>query len=201
MATATATVFENQEAVQHNTQIKERFDQLLYTEENQINESLAETESWALKARTYGAYDSTIAPERPAQTVTEVPTRTRVDSPIFTPETLDRTIERTNMTQETEVAPVQEIQETVKATKEHSFSLSLAAKIAIGVFAGIVAVIVTVIGSNSAKIEAKKGTIKALEERRNELLVQNSELEQMIENSKSAEAISAWALANGYVHD
>ena len=110
-----ATVFENrpapaytppqEDAALHNALIKERYEKLKNAEATQLAESISEAERAPYAAPRAAA--SVLAPERPEKTApaftAPVPERTplgnevvhtKVDSPLFTPETLDRTIQR-----------------------------------------------------------------------------------------------------------
>ena len=90
LETRTFTQTAEREAELHNAQIKRRYEQLRSTEESQLKESIqsAERDSFAVRN-----FSSTATIDRPfVQPQAPVYSHTRVESSLFTTETLEKTI-------------------------------------------------------------------------------------------------------------
>lgn len=179
-------------AALHNAQINERYLRL----KNAIDEQFEEA-----KAEAYAPRASVLAPERPVETAAPEAvefTYTRVDSPLFTAETLDRTLERNAAYEEASVlempvaAPVQET--------AASYALNMSAvKKAVAAFVGTVAVLLTAIGINTRIINANEAKIAMIEQRNAAVVAEIAELQEQIAIAESEETIAAFAEANGMV--
>lgn len=244
-----ATVFENRpapvstrpedEAALHNAHIKERYEKLRNAEATQLSESFSEAERSAYSAP--GASASTLAPERPRETFSysSAPTEeaprtngyvhTRVDSPLFTPETLDRTLRREDYGFMAPVAPEEQkaevneemaVSETVNVPvnapaapvempvtavnvepRAEGYALNGLAKMVIAAFAALVIVMLTVICINTQVIRRKTVQLRNLEQRQEELVQENAELEKNIEDAKSFDKILEYAEEHGMIYD
>ena len=180
----------DKEAELHNSRINNMYTILQNAESEQL-ERLWEEAKRAPQA-------SVLAPEKPA----EVPVyeHTPVQSDIFTPATLDRTIERN-----VPVYPVYQPAPTQVAVEaeqeEYSFSLTSAAKKAIAIFASAAAVMMTLICVNTHTINLRKAEISALELSNANARVAITQLEEEIAEESSEEAIRAWARAQGLIEE
>ena len=230
--TAFAPVRE-EEALRHNALIKERYKQLLQNaEEDQLSESISRAEK--APVASYPARASVLAPERPAEKPEQyfapaqapaenVTVHERVNSPLFTPETLDRTI------RESAFAPaVAEPETDVFAAREEavrpaayelpevrpmpvaavnaeaaveSYGLSAFAMKMIAAFAAAVIMLLTIIGINSYVISQKAKQLKNLEQKRQQLEEKNAELEARIEEATSYEKVLEFVKENGMILD
>lgn len=219
------------EASVHNAQIKERYRELLQnTEESQLSElSRAETSVRA----------SVLAPERPVSPAFEpvsapfvsapeehVTVHTRVSSPLFTPETLDRTIRESGMEEmfrapeeavssEAALSSAASVAEpvfgnagvaempvaavNVGETVRESYGLSAFAVKALAAFGATVVLLLSVIGINSRVIAQKTNQLRSLEQRRERLAEETAELEARIEEATSYEKVLEFVQENGMV--
>lgn len=180
-------------AALHNAQINERYLRL----KNAVDEQFEEA-----KAEAYAPRASVIAPERPVQTAapeTVEFTHTRVDSPLFTAETLDKTLER-NAVKEEAVILEMPVATPVQETAATSYSLNMSAvKKAVAAFVGTVAVMLTAIGINTRIINANEAKIAMIEQKNAAVVAEIAELQEQIAIEESEEAIAAFAQANGMV--
>lgn len=200
------------EAEKHNALIRERYERLRMTEETQLHESFTEAEREKAYAQYAAPRASVLAPERPVEVsapVTETPSfaHTRVESPLFTTETLERTISEGRAEA---AAPVLDTYATahgevydVPAPVYHSeaYSLSRLAKGVLAAFGATVVVMLSIIGLNTRNIQKKNVKLRQLEDKRAELESRDVELENRIEEATSFERVSEWAAQNGYVFD
>ena len=189
------------EAELHNRQIKERYEQLLSAEEAQLSESLGSV--------TAPVYNATVTPERtsnPSIPTTPVYSHTRVESSLFTTETLERTVavereaQKETFTQAVAPTPVQSVA-TVQKAEEISYAFSNFAKAVAAAFAVLVIVMLAVIGLNSRAIARNNVKIRRLEERKQELQEESEDITARMEEITSEEYVKRWAEANGYVFD
>lgn len=238
-----ATVFENrpapvytppeEEAALHNARIKERYEQLRNAEATQLAESISEAERAPYAATRASA--PALAPERPERTAsypaapaTEGAPRTaeyvhtKVNSPLFTPETLDRTIRREDYdfapsetpdvsaadllaasVQTAGGAAVAEMPVTAVnvGVREESYGFSRFAKMVMAAFAALVIVMLTVICINTQVISSKSAQLRRLETERQALVEENAALEGRIEEAKSPEKILEYAQEHGMIFD
>ena len=244
-----ATIFDNRtetaytpvredEATIHNANIKEKYRQLLQSaEEDQLSESFSRAE------RSSSARASVLSPERPsapervspsfqpapfrpeAPAEEHVTVHTRVDSPLFTPEMLERTMRggeapvsdfggaaemyapaaemyAAEMPAAVPMAPaVAEMPVAAVNTEaaEESYGLSAFAIRMIAAFAAAVVMLLTVIGINSYVIRQKTNQLRNLEQRREQLVEETEALEMQIEEATSYEAILEYAQKHGMI--
>ena len=186
------------EAVEHNSLIKERYEQLLSTEEAQLNESLGSVFA--------PAQNTTVAPTyTPVEPITPVYTRTKISSSLFTTETLERQIA---VEKEAEIArqkmqaamPVQSVA-VAQRVEEASYTFSNFAKACAAAFVAIVLVMLAVIAINSRIIERNNVKIRRLEDKREELQERSEEIAARMQEITSEEYVKSWAEANGFVFD
>lgn len=178
----------DQEAELHNSRINNMYTILQNAESEQL-ERLWEEAKRAPQA-------SVLAPEKPA----EVPVyeHTPVQSDLFTPATLDRTIERSVPTYPVyQPAPTQVAVEAEK--EEFTYSLTSAAKKAIAIFASAAAVMMTLICVNTHVINLRKAEISALELSNANARVAIAQLEEQIAVESSEESIREWAFTQGLI--
>lgn len=200
MATAVETKVVQDEALReaerHNALIKQRYELLKSASEDQINESVSSVDQNVTRA-----YSATLTPERPVYTPTAPTyTHTRVDSPIFTPETLDKTIGATaTMVSPVEVAAPQAVE--TPATVQATFSLTRFAFAAMAAVVMVVALMLAAIGALSNISMQNSIKIRQLEDRKADLQAQISEVEEQIADVRSEEYIKAWAKENGFVFE
>ncbi len=207
-----ATLLENQkmntitapdrDAELHNAQISENYRLLRDAEERQFA-SLEEE-----KATAYSSVRSSVlAPERPAPVQSPVApteyTHERVQSPLFTTETLDRAIRNNTPVAPvipTPVAPV-EIQsvQTEAVAQEPTFALSSFAKTVAAVFAAVIVMMLTLICINTQIINERAARLSELESQQRTLIQKSIKLREQIEDATSEESIEEFALKNGMV--
>ena len=186
-----AAAIENAAAL-HNAQINERYLRL----KNAIDEQFEE-----VKAEAYAPRASVLAPEKPVETTkpeTVEFTHTRVDSPLFTAETLDRTLERNAVAEQETVLEMPTVAPTMEVAPAYSLNMS-AVKKAVAAFVGTVAVLLTVIGINTQIINANEAKIAMIEQRNAAVVAEIAELQEQIAIAESEETIAAFAQANGMV--
>lgn len=179
----------DQEAELHNSRINNMYTILQNAESEQL-ERLWEEAKRAPQA-------SVLAPEKPA----EVPVyeHTPVQSDLFTPATLDRTIERSVPTYPVyQPAPTQVAVEA-EQEQEYAYSLTSAAKKAIAIFASAAAVMMTLICVNTHVINLRKAEISALELSNANARVAIAQLEEQIAVESSEESIREWAFTQGLI--
>ena len=223
-----ATVFENrpapvytppeEEAALHNARIKERYEQLRNAEATQLAESISEAERAPYAATRASA--PTLATEGAPRTAEYV--HTKVNSSLFTPETLDRTIRREDYdfapsetpdvsaadllaasVQTAGGAAVAEMPVTAVnvGVREESYGFSRFAKMVMAAFAALVIVMLTVICINTQVISSKSAQLRRLETERQALVEENAALEGRIEEAKSPEKILEYAQEHGMILD
>ena len=187
---------EDQERKLHNSKINERYKEILVTVEGQFGKE--ETETTATYSPVMDA---------PAPTVEQAPrvteyTPSGVAASLFTTETLDRMaakpVEDTFaptviMPQAVEVAtPVME--------KEASYSLTPMAMVVMAVFTAVVVIMLALIGMNTQTIQRKSLRLKNLEEKKQELIERNEELQRYIEELQTEESIIKRATEAGLLN-
>ena len=196
MATFTATMTREQQATAeaaalHNAQINERYLRL----KNAVDEQFEE-----VKAQAYAPQASVLAPERPLETVAleQEFTHTRVESPLFTAETLDKTLERNAQAEQTIALEIPTAAPTMEIAPTYSLNMT-AVKKAVAAFVGTVAVLLTAIGINTQIINANEAKIAMIEGRNAAVVAEIAELQEQIAIAESEETIAAFAQANGMV--
>lgn len=193
----------------HNAMIRERYRRLQNAEADQFaSEPKAQTVTQPVRA-------SVLTPERPmvetpaveqVPKVTEfVPTPTRTQSPVFTTEKFAATQEQTaTYTPPQQVAemPVELYTPTATATAvEAQYSLSRMAKLVMAAFTALVVVMLTLISVNSSIIRQKQIRIRNLEQKKEQLLEQNEEIQRRIQMAQSEETIREYALSQGMIQE
>ena len=194
------TLVVDREAQVHNAQISERYQRLKNAEEQQFAEFTEQ-----------GVYATTYAPERsaPVQQPTQQPQapqygHTRVESPLFTVETLERTWQRNEtayMPTRVEMPPQQQtaVQESTKAEVQPTYSLTAAAKKAIAAVSVAATVMMTMIGINSYALRAQAMQIAAQEASNAAARAELVRIQNEINFESSEEVIAQWATENGMV--
>lgn len=178
----------DKEAELHNSRINNMYTILQNAESEQL-ERLWEEAKHAPQA-------SVLAPEKPA----EVPVyeHTPVESDLFTPATLDRTIERSVPTYPVyQPAPTQVAVEAEQ--EEYAYSLTSMAKKAIAIFASAAAVMMTLICVNTHVINMRRAQIRELELSNANARAAIAQLEEQIAIESSEESIREWAIAEGLI--
>ena len=196
MATATETKTQVMpvvdEATVHNAGISERYLRL----KNAIDEQFEEAKAQATSARA-----SVLSPERPPEVVQ--PTQmeyghTRVQSELFTVQTLDRTLER--HAESVSVQPEIVLPSVQPQAQEDSYSLNMSVvKKALLIFASTATVLLSIIGINTQIINATEARIAGLTQKNAEIVAEIEELQEKIAYEKSEEVIASFAEANGLV--
>ncbi len=182
------TMVIDKEAELHNSRINNMYTILQNAESEQL-ERLWEEAKHAPQA-------SVLAPEKPA----EVPTyeHTPVESDLFTPATLDRTIERSvPLYPAYQPAPTEVAVEAEK--EEFTYSLTSMAKKAIAIFASAAAVMMTLICVNTHIINLRRAEIRELEQSNANARIAIARLEEEIAEARSEETIREWALQEGLI--
>ncbi len=186
----------DREAELHNAQIKERYRILKDAEDRQFAESFEREQS--VRA-------SVIAPERPATLETPIETPTysheRVDSSLFTTETLDRAIRNNTPTASMmPIAPVEIQPSKVEAAVEETvFGLSSFAKTVAAVFCAVIVTMLTMICINTQIINEKAAKLAELEKQQRTLIQRSAKLQDQLEEATSDETIEEFALKYGLV--
>ena len=178
----------DREAQAHNAQINDMYALLRDTESEQLERLWAEAK--------LGARNSVAAPEQTSNTATVEHTPVRSD--LFTPSTLDRTLERGARVQpQSTVAPAV----TISAPRQEavSFSLTSAAKKAIAIFASAAMVMLTAISVNTQWINNREMEIARLEARNASVREEIAQIQSDIEYYSSEEVILQWAAENNFI--
>ncbi len=182
------TMVIDKEAELHNSRINNMYTILQNAESEQL-ERLWEEAKNAPQA-------SVLAPEKPVEA--PVYEHTPVESDLFTPATLDRTIERSApLYPAYQPAPTQVAVEAEQ--EEYTFSLTSMAKKAIAIFASAAAVMMTLICVNTHIINQRRAEINALELSNANARATIAQLEEQIAIESSEESIREWALAEGLI--
>lgn len=215
---ATTQAEKTSEAQEHNALIKERYRKLQSAEADQFSapsdsalheQSIrAERSASTVFAPIFGA---TATMEQTPQVTEYVrPTEyVREAESLFTTDKFEKlqntfaeeipaeTIAPTFVTDVTTVAPT--MKENV-AVRE-GYSLNSIAKFAIGVFAALVICSMTLIGVNSNTIQQRNLRLRELEQKQQELIEQNQEIERRIADAKSDETIFRYAESQGMIQN
>ncbi len=176
------TVTDFKEAELHNAQIAERYKRLQNAESMQFSEPSAATP----------VLTPTIEKTVEEPQITHY-TREKIDSPVFTTEKFERA--------ETVIAPTQmqapiAVQSTAVAEQ---YSLSRMAKMVMAAFAAVVVFMLTLICVNTQIINRQSVRIRNLEEKRDELVERNEEIQARIELAQSEETIREYAISQGMI--
>jgi len=174
----TKTVATSVAAEQHNAQIKERFQRLQSVERSQLAELASDT-----------TRASVLAPERPAQAQSPMQhVEERVVSPVFTAETLDRTLQ--NHAAVMEMAPVME---AAVENKAEGVQLSRFAKVFMGACAAAIVGLVCGICALTQVVNTNNMKISAQEARNAQLRTEYAQAMETYEQVTSPEAIEQYA--------
>lgn len=193
-----------EEAQKHNAMIAERYRRLQDAEADQFAESCRAEDSIRASVLTPEAPVYTAPAETPVVEQTPQVTefvRARIETPVFTTEkfnglTEEKTVE---ITAPTQTAPVELYAPTQAVAAEAQYSLSAMAKAVLAAFVATVMVMLTLICVNTQLIRMKSVRIQNLEEQKQQLSEELSELQSRIEMAQSEEAIRQYALSNGMI--
>lgn len=196
---------ETQERETHNAMIAERYKEILGVVDGQIDEAKPVFNT----AQTYApAVESPIsAPHYNAPATEHVPhvteyTPSNLAASLFTTETLDRiapqSTVRTFAPAYVAPQPVEEVKPV--AVKEASYSLTPMAKVCMAIFATAVVFMLTLIGVNTQTIQRKTIRLKNLEEKKQELIENNEEIQRYIEELQTEESIVERATKAGILN-
>lgn len=202
----TKQTVDTNEAQEHNALIKERYRKLQSAEADQF--SVPSYTAPSYQATTVEPQSSTVyAPMfGSTATVEQTPQVTEyvrhMESSLFTAEKFEK-MENTAVE---EVAPtfVADVTTNVPTMATASvvnedYGLNSLAKFMIGVFAAVVVCAMTMICVNTSTIQQKSLRLRNLEEKREELIEQNEEIERRIASAKSEETIRQYAESQGMV--
>ncbi len=195
----------NVEAQQHNAQIRERYRLLQSAEADQFaQEVYSEPVQERVIINETPSFTSSSISETPV--VEQVPqvtdfVRERLVTDVFTAEKFERTtIDPSVITVEQPiVVPVIEQKAEESTAVAAHYSLSALAKIIMAIFAAVVIALLSLIAYNSQVIHQKRIQIKNLEQKREQLLEQQEELQARIDLAESEESILQWAQSQGMV--
>jgi hypothetical protein len=181
-----ATQVIDREAEMHNAQINDMY-ALLRNSDSAVLEQL-----WAEAKAAPRA--SVVAPEKPANTPTHE--HTPVQSDIFTPSRLDKTLERNARVYTPAQGYAPTVTPVVKQEESVSFSLTSAAKKAIAIFASAATIMLTAICVNTQLINNREAEIARLEARNASARIELAQIQADIEHYSSEEVIFQWAAEN-----
>lgn len=191
-----------EEAQKHNAMISERYRRLQDAEADQFGSTQ--------QVRTENVRASVLAPEKlvAAPVVEQAPqvteyVRSRIETPVFT-------TDKFNNITDTAVAapvidapvapmPVEVYAPTEAVAQESQYSLSRMAKTVIAAFAATVVAMLSLICVNTHVIRQKTVRIQNLEEKKQELLEENAEIQRRIEIAQSDETVREYALSQGMI--
>ena len=184
---------------QHNAMINERYRKLLSAEEDQFS-----TQTPVFSAQT--TYAAPVAETPVTQQTPQVTEYVRSDvaASLFSAEKFERLEGFATENAYTDTfaptvvnapAPVTQVRGTVKAVE--SYGLTPFAKIAMAVFTLIVVALLTLIAVNSHTIQLKNIRLQNLEEKKQELLEKNEEIQRRIQEAKSEERVLEYAQSQG----
>ena len=196
----TQSISIDNEAQKHNAMISERYRRLQDAEADQFGSTKAYTQSVTAPIATPEKTVSTTqvsAPEFAQQAKVVEYVRSRIETPVFTTEKFNTTVQDRVETPVSS-APV-EIGAPTQAVQEEQYSLTRMAKAVMVAFATLVMVMLTVICINTHIINRKTIRIQNLEEKRQELIEQNAEIQRRIQNAQSEDTIREFALSQGMI--
>ncbi|MBE7068603.1 MAG: hypothetical protein E7381_04810 [Clostridiales bacterium] len=195
-----------EEAQKHNAMINERYRRLQDAEADQFGSSTIDAQSVSA---------TVIAPEKPVQTqpvdtsslaqapqVTEY-VRSRIETPVFTTEKFnavsDVAVAKPTVSAPVAPMPVEVIAPVQAVEQEVQYSLSRMAKMVIVAFVTLVVAMLSLICVNTQIIRQKTIRIQNLEEKKQELIEQNQEIQRRIEIAQSDETIREFAQSQGMI--
>ncbi len=179
------------EQEKHNAMISEHYRRLMDAVEDQMSNSVQEETAYG--ATTYApetpAYDTPLVEQTP--TITEY-APSQVANSVFTAEKFERleSYADASAVAPTIVAPAAPRTVTrVKQATEVGYSLTPLAKIAMAVFTFVVIAMLALIAVNSQTIQRKSVRIKNLEEKKQELMEKNEEIQRYIQELQTEESV------------
>ena len=192
---------EDQERELHNSKINERYREILGTVEGQFG-----TEEPEMNVAP--VLDAPIVETRPvAPAVEQNPrvieyTSTGPAASLFTSETLDRISAQpvADTFAPTMVMPQAVEMAAPVVEKEATYSLTPMAKVVMAVFTALVVVMLALIGVNSQTIQYKSLRLKNLEEKKQELIERNEEVQRYIAELQTEESILQRATESGLLN-
>ena len=190
------------EEERHNAMISERYRKLLNAIDDQYSSATpVATQNAYLPVYTeetpvYAPVDSTPVVEQTPQVTEYAPSQ--VAASIFTAEKLDRMVEE-------DFAPTVVVNEAPKTAvkaatvTQVSYSLSPLAKMVLTAFTALVVVMLTFIGINSQIIQRKTIRLKNLEEKKQELMERNEEIQRYIAELQTEDNVMQRATEAGLI--
>ena len=189
------------EEERHNAMISERYQRLLsaiddqYSSETPVVNQTASAPVYTEEAPVYAPVESTPVAEQVPQVTEYAPSQ--VAASVFTTEKLDRVADDFAPTVVVNEAPKTVVKAaTVTAV---SYSLSPLAKVVLAAFTALVVIMLTFIGINSQIIQRKSIRLKNLEEKKQELMERNEELQRYIAELQTEESIVQRATQAGLI--
>lgn len=189
------------EEERHNAMISERYQRLLsaiddqYSSETPVVNQTAYAPVYTEEAPVYAPVESTSVAEQVPQVTEYAPSQ--VAASVFTTEKLDRVADDFAPTVVVNEAPKTVVKAaTVTAV---SYSLSPLAKVVLAAFTALVVIMLTFIGINSQIIQRKSIRLKNLEEKKQELMERNEELQRYIAELQTEESIVQRATQAGLI--
>lgn len=197
----TKSSVDTNEAQEHNALIKERYRKLQSAEADQFAAPSYTAPTVEPQASTVYApmFTSTATVEQTPQVTEYV---RHMESTLFTAEKFERmenaAVEEVAPTFVADVTTNAPTMATASVVRE-GYALNALAKFMIGVFSAVVVCAMTMICVNTNTIQQKSLRLRNLEEKREELMEQNEEIERRIANAKSEETIRQYAESQGMV--
>ena len=191
------------EEERHNAMISERYRKLLNAIDDQYSSGTpvatqnAYSPVYTEETPVYAPVDSTPVVEQVPQVTEYAPSA--VAASVFTAEKLDR------MAEVDDFAPVAVVNEAPKTVvkaavaAQVSYSLSPLAKFVLAAFTALVVIMLTFIGINSQIIRTKTVRLKNLEEKKQELMERNEEIQRYIAELQTEESIVQRATEAGLI--
>ncbi len=191
------------EEERHNAMISERYRKLLnaiddqYSSETPVANQTAYSPAYTEDAPVYAPVGNTPVSEQVPQITEYAPSQ--VAASVFTAEKFDR------MAEVDDFAPTAVVNETPKTVvkaatvAQVSYSLTPLAKIVLAAFTVLVTVMLTFIGINSQTIQRKTLRLKNLEEKKQELMERNEEIQRYIAELQTEESIVQRATQAGLI--
>ena len=186
----------NTEAQQHNAMIKERYLRL----QNAIADQLAE-DTHTNDERVSEAYTVVAAEQSLYISPSEARPGALEQAPQVTEYVAPATASAVFTTEKFNAMPtatVKPAQVTAVATEAH-YSLTPFAKVAMAVFTFVIVAMLTMICVNTNLIRQKNIKIKNLEQKKEQLMEQNEEIQRRIEDMTTEEAIRSYAESQGMI--
>ena len=192
-----------EQAQQHNAMIRERYRRLQDAENNQFSNATQPVRASIIapEAPTF------VAPVMETPTIEQMPQITeylpkRMETPVFT-------VDKFQGVQEviqTPVAPMQTVTAPVElytatAEKAPEYVLTGMAKKALVAFGSVVFSMLAVICVNSNVIRQTSANIQNLEQKKQQLINENEELQRRLEIAQSEETIAQYAQSQGMILD